>query len=339
MPGVSEFDLETLFVGLSGTKKCALAVSGGPDSLALMLLAERWARSRGTPELVVYTVDHGLRAEAREEAAMVLREAARLGLPARVLVWQGDKPETGIQAAARKARYAMMAAAMADDGAELLLTAHHLRDQAETVLMRLAHGSGIDGLRGMDRLAYVEGCEVYRPLLAVDPAALLAVVEEAGLAPAHDPSNSDRHYERVRWRELLPQLEAMGVEPRRLGKFAERMAAASALVAAAVDEHWPQTVIPLEANHFAMPRGRFAMFNPLVGSAMLARVLQLCSGDRRPPPLGAVESLAGKLAFNDDLKPTTLHGCVIEADAETIRIRKERPRRALQSAESAVTAD
>src|SRR5262249_48852731 len=121
--------------------------------------------------------------------------------------------------------------AMAEDGAQILLTAHHPGDQAETVLMRLAHGSGIEGLRGMDQFATVEGCAIFRPLLAVEPQDLADVVAEAGLVPARDPSNRDRHYERVRWRQLMPELEELGLDLKRIGSFATRMGEADALIA------------------------------------------------------------------------------------------------------------
>ena len=222
MPGLTPDEIDRLFEPLELYEKLGLAVSGGPDSLALMLLAARWRRP-GRPELFVYTVDHGLRPEAAAEAAMVVSEAHARGLPARSLRWDGDKPTTGIQAAARKARYRLMAEAMARDGVAILATAHHLGDQAETVLMRLAHGSGIEGLRGMDALSLVEGCDVVRPLLGVRPEVLREVVSDAGLSPAHDPSNQDENYERVRWRLMLPALEAMGITLERLGTFARRM--------------------------------------------------------------------------------------------------------------------
>ena len=103
---------------------------------------------------------------------MVLREAASSEHPGAGLRWEGEKPETGVQAAARKARYGMLATAMAEDGAEFLLTAHHLGDQAETVLMRLAHGSGIEGLRGMDRFARSRAAGFSGRCLAVEPETL-----------------------------------------------------------------------------------------------------------------------------------------------------------------------
>src|SRR5690606_33062367 len=132
------------------------------------------------PRLIVYSLDHGLRPEAAAEVEMVLREAGRLGLAARGLAWTGDKPAAGLQEAARQARYRLIGEAMAGDGATLLLTAHHRADQAETVLMRLAHGSGIEGLKGMTTLSLVEGVPVFRPLLDVEPATLAALVADAG---------------------------------------------------------------------------------------------------------------------------------------------------------------
>ncbi len=328
MPGVSGLDVEALFAPLSACTTLGLAVSGGPDSLALLLLAAAWARAPARPRLIVYTVDHGLRPEAADEAAMVVREADRLGLAARLLRWQGDKPASGVQAAARAARYRLIAAAMAEDGAELLLTAHHLADQAETVLMRLAHGSGVAGLAGMRALSVVEGCEVYRPLLGVHPAALRAVVAAAGLAPAADPSNADPAYERVRWRQFQPALAAMGLSSERLGTLARRMEAVAALVADAVDAAWAQVVVPVEDGRFELAHGKFAALNPLVGTELLGQVLQLVSGNRQPAPLGPLEAMQAALQSGTAMKAATLHGCVIAARAGTITVRREGPRRA-----------
>ena len=157
MPG-DVIDSEAIFAPLAEFRRLGLAVSGGPDSLALLLLAAAFADRHGAhARFVVYSVDHALRPEAAAEAAYVADAAQRLGFAARVLRWEGPKPTTGIQQAARTARYGLIAAAMPADGAEILVTAHHLADQPETVLMRLAHGSGIEGLRGMDYFAEIGG--------------------------------------------------------------------------------------------------------------------------------------------------------------------------------------
>lgn len=328
MPGVDGLELETLFAPVAGAKRLGLAVSGGPDSLALLLLASEWARGEGRPELLVYSVDHGLRPEAAGEVAMVLREAATLGLKARGLRWEGEKPETGMQAAARKARYRLLADAMAVDGAELVLTAHHLGDQAETVLMRLAHGSGIEGLRGMDRFATVEGCRIFRPLLGIEPEALAEVVEQSGLAPALDPSNGDRHYERVRWRQMLPQLEEMGLDLKRLGNFASRMAEADALIASESEAAFARLVHTGPEGDAELPHAGLAVLQKVVAVRLLTRVLRMVGGEKKPHALGAVEALYGKLAQRLPVRPTTLHGCVIQSDGMTVSVKPEGARKA-----------
>jgi tRNA(Ile)-lysidine synthase len=337
MPGLTPDEIDALFASLAGYEKLGLAVSGGPDSLALMLLAAQWARASGRPELFVYTVDHALRAEAAAEAAMVVREAEALGLVARVLRWEDDKPSTGVQAAARTARYRLMAEAMARDGVEVIATAHHLADQAETVLMRLAHGSGIDGLRGMDRFSFVEGCEVVRPLLSVRPEVLREIVSDAGLAPANDPSNADENYERVRWRLMLPALEALGLTIERLGTFARRMDEASSLIHSEVEAAYPKIVTPLDGGRCELAAGRFSMLNPAVATVLLGQVLSLVAGDRKAPPLGALELLAQRLRQPDPLKGITLHGCLVTSDGETILVRKEGPRRSVAKRKNAST--
>ncbi|NOZ31475.1 MAG: tRNA lysidine(34) synthetase TilS, partial [Alphaproteobacteria bacterium] len=137
----SGWDVAQLFAGLDRFTSIALAVSGGADSLALMVLVERWQRAvAGTATIRVYSVDHGLRPEAAKEAAGVVEFARSMGFEARVLRWRGPRPKRGVQAAARTARYKLMGEAMAEDGAEVLLTGHHGGDQAETILMRAAHG-------------------------------------------------------------------------------------------------------------------------------------------------------------------------------------------------------
>ncbi len=339
MSGLTPDDIEGLFESLGWYDKVGLAVSGGPDSLALMLLAANWAQGRGGPEFIVYTVDHGLRAEAAAEAAMVVREAEALGLEARSLRWEGEKPSTGIQAAARTARYRLMAEAMAKDGVDVLATAHHLGDQAETVLMRLAHGSGIDGLRGMDRLSFVEGCEVVRPLLGVRPEVLHEIVSDVGLAPARDPSNLDENYERVRWRLMLPALEALGLTIERLGTLARRMDEASLLIHSEVEAAYPQIVTPVTNKKAELAAGRFAILNPSVATQLLGQVLELVSGDRRAPPLGALELLTKRLQQPEPLKGITLHGCLVSSDREAIWVAKEGPRRASAKRKSADTSN
>jgi len=151
---VSSAEAADLFADLAPCEVLVIAVSGGPDSTALMVLAARWrsAMRRG-PKLVAVTVDHGLRPESASEAAAVKRLAGKLGIVHRTARWVGKKPSTGIQAAGRRARYRLLAMAARQTGARHILTAHTLDDQAETVLIRLSRGSGITGLAGMARVS------------------------------------------------------------------------------------------------------------------------------------------------------------------------------------------
>jgi tRNA(Ile)-lysidine synthase len=321
--------LSALFAGVADEKAIALAVSGGADSLALLLLAQRWAASRPVaPAIFVYSVDHGLRPEAAGEVAMVVQAAAALGLPARGLAWTGSKPHTGLQEAARLARYRLMGAAMQKDGATVLLTAHHLQDQAETVLMRLAHGSGIEGLKAMTAMAEIEGLRVHRPLLGVEPAALRALVEAAGLTPAEDPSNADPHYERVRWRQAMPQLAALGLDATALAQFASRMAEADAAIAQVADGCFSEIV---RLDGFGAARIALAPFiglSPAISTRLLGRALNIVGGRQRPRALGQVERLRQAIADSGLAKATTVLGCVIRIKDGAIAIARE-PGRAL----------
>src|SRR6266481_8238852 len=162
---LSASDAKRLFANWKAAPAIVLAVSGGPDSVALMWLAARWRRSlaRG-PKLVVVTVDHGLRPEAAREAREVKRQATALALTHRTLRWRGAKPKTGLPAAARDARYRLLAQAARATGATHVLTAHTRDDQAETLLMRLLRGSGIGGLAAMARESERDGVLLARPL-------------------------------------------------------------------------------------------------------------------------------------------------------------------------------
>ncbi|WP_373299231.1 tRNA lysidine(34) synthetase TilS [Novosphingobium pokkalii] len=182
-----------------------MAVSGGPDSTALLLLAAAHAPGR----VAVATVDHGLRAEAAGEAVAVAALCARLGVPHATLRLTMEAG-SAIQARARAARYAALAAWARAEGLVALATAHHLDDQAETLAMRLNRGAGARGLAGMRAVATVPGdpaLPLLRPLLGWRRAELAAVVRACGLDAADDPSNRDPRFERVRVRQGLAEAD------------------------------------------------------------------------------------------------------------------------------------
>lgn len=316
--------LEQIFAAVRTEPAIGLAVSGGADSLALLLLAHRWVAGLATPpRLHVYTVDHRLRPEAAGEAAMVMATARARQVPATTLAWTGDKPAAGLQEAARIARYRLIGQAMAADGVGVLLTAHHASDQAETVLMRMAHGSGIEGLRGMAATAEVEGVRVHRPLLHLDPADLRAVVDAAGLEPAEDPSNRDLSYERVRWRRMLPELAALGLDPASLGTFATRMAEADAAIAQMAAGCFAEIV---ELDGFGAARIELAPLiglSPAISTRLLGRVLNIVGGRQKPRALGQVERLRQTIAEGTLPRATTVLGCVVRIKDGALAVARE----------------
>lgn len=315
--------LETLFAPLETFDRVGLAVSGGPDSLALLVLAARWAAQRRGLALFVYTVDHGLRPEAAREAADVARAAADLGLPARRLVWSGPKPTSGLQAAARRARYRLMGEAMLADDAQILVTAHHMRDQAETVLMRLAHGSGVSGLGGIGQFARVEGVRICRPLLGVDPQSLTDVVAEAGLVAADDPSNRDPNYERVRWRQALPALSALGLDADRLARFAARAARADAALGTYAEEAFTRLASIDPFGAVTLDRAGLRAVPEEIAMRVVLRALGVAGGWRRPHALGQVEELAGDL-ISERFSGATLCGVIVRPHGlNTVEIVRE----------------
>lgn len=213
-------------LGVPDDAELGIAVSGGPDSLALLLLAhaERPGRVKAA------TVDHQLRPESRAEAAYVAEVCAARSIPHATLAVQ--VPGSG-QAAARAARYAALARWCSDDGLNWLATGHHADDQAETIVMRLNRGSGLAGLAGVRagrRLS--SGVTLVRPLLAYLRDALALVVAGAGLQPVQDPSNKDPRHDRTAARALLAR---GGLDPERIARSAAHLAEAEEALAWAAD--------------------------------------------------------------------------------------------------------
>jgi tRNA(Ile)-lysidine synthase len=220
-------------LALADVDRLAVAVSGGPDSLALLLLAH--AALPGSVEAA--TVDHGLRAENADEAAHVASICAGLGIPHAIL----SDPDAAVsgaspQAQARVLRYRLLSAWAAGRGLRFLATAHHADDQAETVLMRLARGAGLGGLAGVRAFRTEGTLTILRPLLGWRRAQLAAIVAEAGLAPVDDPSNCSDAYDRTRFRALLAGTDLL--PPERIAASAAHLAEAEQALAWAAEREW-----------------------------------------------------------------------------------------------------
>ncbi len=204
-----------------------LAVSGGPDSIALMLLAANWSPRVGKKNISVATVDHGLRANSHEEALQVAEWAQALGFAHHLLRWEGPKPATRLQEKAREARYRLLCACakqIAPDCA--VVTAHHADDQAETILFRLLRGSGVAGLSGMAFSSIRDGVKLLRPLLDVTKSELEAICVLAEHNFVRDPSNENQNFARTRLRALTMTLESQGLDVHSLLRLGRRAAQA-----------------------------------------------------------------------------------------------------------------
>jgi tRNA(Ile)-lysidine synthase len=303
--------LEPYLAGDAGTPGTVLAVSGGPDSTALLGFAALVRGRIPARPLIVATVEHGLRPEAAAEAAAVARQAGEAGLPHAVLPWRGAKPIAGLQEAARRERYRLLADFARQRGAGHILTAHTRDDQAETVLMRLLRGSGLRGLRGMRPAVPLGAVTLARPFLAVPKARLIAACRAQGWTFAEDPSNRDPRFTRARLRALLPLLAAEGLTAERLLTLAGRIGRADDAL-----DRWAEAVLaarrrPGEAARLAFD-GRRLGEEPLeIVVRVLARAIAEVASTERPLPLEALEALAEALAAGEDPVASNLAGVLV----------------------------
>jgi tRNA(Ile)-lysidine synthase len=341
---ISSAEAAGLFCDLAACPVILLAVSGGPDSTALLLTAARWraALMRG-PRLVAVTVDHGLRKTSAKEAEAVKRLADKLGVAHRTVRWTGKKPATGIQAAARTARYRLLAAAATRSRARHILTAHTLDDQAETILFRLARGSGLAGLAGMTRVtpltAILPGHDnellLVRPFLDIPKARLIATLKRAGIRFAQDPSNRDPRFARTRLRKIAPLLAAEGLDAARLAALGRRVGRAEAALERAVAKaqdrlsltEWSNSgPIMLNANGFGALAAELAL--RLLGRAV-ARV-----GNEGAVELAKLEALFDAIREGFARRPSrygqfrrTLAGALVTLDRDRLTIERAPARR------------
>ena len=341
---ISAREAKELFADLKALPAIVLAVSGGPDSVALMWLMARWRRalSHG-PRLLAVTVDHGLRPEAAREARVVKELARALDVEHRTLRWTGDKPRSGVPAAARAARYRLLAKAARGTGARHVLTAHTRDDQAETLLMRLLRGSGIAGLSAMARESERDGVLLARPFLNVPKARLIATLNKAGVAFADDPTNRDPIFTRPRLRALLPALAAEGGDAQSLARLAARFARANAAIELLTDG--AERYLALKGS--AAPVRHAQDFDAAAFAAMPEEIrLRLLTrainrfGHEGPAELGNVEALLARLnralaarvgkgaarAAGIRLKQT-LAGALVSLTQRRLRIEPAPPRR------------
>jgi tRNA(Ile)-lysidine synthase len=322
-------------LALRPVEPVAVAVSGGSDSTALMELFADWLRQEGfdVGQHIVLTVDHRLRPEAAAEACDVADRAAALGFQHATLGWEGEKPATGLQAAARAARYRLMGDYLRARAVGTLLTAHTRDDQAETLLMRLARGSGVDGLAGIAPWTYAEGglhegsrLRIVRPLLGVAKSRLAATLVARGIRWSEDPSNQSAAFERPRLRAAQVQLEALGLTGEMLALSARRLQRARTALDAVTDTlcGGPAGVVRTDpCGFFRIDRERLRAAPEEIVLRVIGRCIAAAGGSDEPVPLAKLEPIAGAVRAGEEPAGWTLARAHITADGQSLQIERE----------------
>ncbi|WP_370224859.1 tRNA lysidine(34) synthetase TilS [Pararhodobacter marinus] len=302
--------LSAIRTACGGLERVGVAVSGGGDSVAALVLA---VEALGPARVAAVTVDHGLRAEAAGEAAGVAALCARLGVAHDILRWEAGPQGGNLMDAARAARFALIGN-WARGRVDAVVLAHTLDDQAETVLMRLARGSGVDGLSGMAARRQAGGVLWLRPFLEVSRADLRDALQARGIGWVEDPTNADPRFLRVRARQALDGLRALGIEAGGLVRTAGRMARARAAL-----EAQAQAVLARdlrEERGVLILRGALAGETDEIRARIMAHLAMALSGAAYRPRFDALQRW---MAAGEG----TLMGCVLWREGADWRLARE----------------
>lgn len=344
------------FAPLEAFERLILAVSGGPDSMALLHLVNQWWQEMSRPldRLLVVTVDHGLRAESAGEAALVAQRAKQLGLAHRTVNWDNGGIETGVQDAARRARYGLLRACatqFAGTGSRAIATAHTRDDQVETFLMNLARGSGLDGLSGMRVVRPLDPFDdamLVRPLLAFPKSRLVETLNAIGWTWIEDPSNTDPAFERVRVRNWIETLGALPAstglanawdggfetdapEPLRdheagtaaIARSIRRLSAVRAAFDAQVRSLAAQSGLELNGGAFASMDWAALKSQPgAVTEALFSQLIAGFGGGHVPTRLSKIEALSADVT-GETFTGATVGGCSIRRFKNRLAVMRE----------------
>lgn len=303
--------------------RVGVAVSGGSDSLALLLLMHRI----GKFELSAVTVNHGLRSSAASEAVHVSHICARLGVPHDIVEWQGWDGRGNLQDVARRNRYSMIAGWARMQGLEAVAVGHTRDDLAETFLMRLSRAAGVDGLAAMARRFDRDGMRFLRPLLSCGRAELQRYLGERKTRWVDDPSNDDIQFDRVRARQVMAALAPLGLDAPRLAQVAENLSEArDALAVTAAD--CARSIARSDAGDLIFDRTALSALPVELRRRLLAGALRFVASAEYPPRRDAMSDLLAAVAAREN---RTLHGCYVMVSDMTVRVTRELAAVATQS--------
>lgn len=303
-----------------GTINPAVAVSGGPDSMALAHLLAQNAPRFQNKSVTALTVDHGLRAESASEAENAGHQIGNWsGITHHILKWEGDKPTTKIQETAREIRFTLLQNYCIDNGLNVLFLAHHMNDQAETILFRLAKGSGIDGLCGMKVFSPLTKAsdrtiKIVRPFLGIPKRDLVDYCAFHKIFYAQDPTNKDLSYSRPRLRESMAVLEKEGLSAERLGKTGLRLQRACDALETLAQEAFSVAIVSQKENELIVDFQSLLSRPDEIVIRAVQKAMELINPEIAKgygPRFEKVETMCKSLINSDKFVKRTLGGCVI----------------------------
>jgi tRNA(Ile)-lysidine synthase len=306
----------------ASSEPMAVAVSGGPDSTALMFLVSQ-SKSFKNNNVTILVVDHSLRKDSANEARMVCSNAKTLGFKYKILQWRGDKPLAGIQEAARIARYNLMSSWCENNNIDTLFLGHHLGDQVETFLMRLSKGSGIDGLSSMSKISSYSNTTLVRPFLEVSKKNLIEIAKASKLKWISDPTNLNSQFQRARIRRILPILSKEGIDPHHINLVIKRMESAKQALNDITTIHISSFVKNMSDISYSLSYGCFSILPMEILLRILERLIMVASGSIYPPRRAKVESILSWLEKGGGVSAKTLSGTIIRRRKDYIIFYRE----------------
>ena len=297
-----------LFSSYINHDRIALAVSGGRDSMALMYLVYRWkAHLALNIEIEVLTVNHNLRKAAEDECGFVQKIAKNYGFKHKVLIWEHEHVETSIQEKARKARYQLMLDYVREENIDTILTAHTSDDNIETFIMRLAKGSGLDGLKSINVIRHADGIQIERPLLSLSRSLTTEILRSTGNEWLDDPTNEDERFERVKIRNNISSLSSLNISSGNLTKTIQRLTRAHESISFFTNLVSQELVELSELGHADVNFDKLRNYPKEIILRVLAKALTDINGGT--VSLSSLEAVFAELIKTERCK--TLNGCQI----------------------------
>jgi tRNA(Ile)-lysidine synthase len=307
--------------GLDEVPAIALAVSGGADSMYLAYMCKNLLEESHL-KIICLIVDHKLRVESTEEANFVKQQLESHGLKAEVLTWSTDKPKSNIHSIAREARYSLLIDYCKKHDISHLLTAHTYNDQAETILMRILRGTGVDGLCGIPFESIIQGIKLIRPLLCVKRSEIEGTLKSAGWIWVDDPSNKNTKYERVKIRNYLAQLPESSLAIQRLNLLGKNSRRVRSCLNSMLSEAYTKLCVEGRFKDITLKLDGFINLDEEIALRLLSQALKKTSGKHYPPRLESLEKLYDEIKHKEHFKKT-LWGCEIHLKHGDIHIFRE----------------